>query len=306
MSGVDGREPLALLRTGFRSNDWIAVLMKSYHTGETTQRILPLRAAIQPRFLAWLRAKNASRCEIYVGTNAVAPNQRSRTRDAIRTVRHVFLDADGDGQAVLDRLSRRGDLPQPSYVLRTSPDHVHVMWRVRGFAVDQVERLQKHLARELGGDTAATSASQMTRLPGFFNGKRERRFLVTMACGVTTSVFDPCHFPAVRPAKPRMPVIPAHLRQAADVIARARAYLDAIPPAIEGERGDAHTFRVCCRLVRGFALDDEQAMSVLSEWNVRCVPPWSEKDLAEKIRHARRYGREPVGGLLATELRRHT
>ena len=41
------------------------------------------------------------------------------------------------------------------------------------------------------------------------------------------------------------------------------------------------------------------AMRALEDWNERCVPPWTERELAEKMRHARRYGREPIGGLLA-------
>ena len=56
------------------------------------------------------------------------------------------------------------------------------------------------------------------------------------------------------------------------------------------------TFRVCCRVVRGFALSDDEAFSVLREWNARCEPPWSERDLQEKVQNARRYGREPLGG----------
>jgi hypothetical protein len=50
-------------------------------------------------------------------------------------------------------------------------------------------------------------------------------------------------------------------------------------------------------VVRGFALADDDAMSVLREWNARCAPPWSERELLEKVRNARRYGREPFGGL---------
>jgi hypothetical protein len=55
---------------------------------------------------------------------------------------------------------------------------------------------------------------------------------------------------------------------------------------------------VCCRLVRGFALHDEQALLVLTEWNARCRPPWTDQDLRDKLRHARRHGREVIGGLL--------
>jgi hypothetical protein len=51
-------------------------------------------------------------------------------------------------------------------------------------------------------------------------------------------------------------------------------------------------------VVRGFALSDDEAFSVLREWNARCEPPWPEHDLQEKVRNARRYGREPVGGML--------
>lgn len=59
-----------------------------------------------------------------------------------------------------------------------------------------------------------------------------------------------------------------------------------------------HTFRVCCRLVRGFALDDSEALTVLADWNRECQPPWSERELQDKLQRARRYGREPFGGLV--------
>ena len=75
-------------------------------------------------------------------------------------------------------------------------------------------------------------------------------------------------------------------------------YLAALPPAIAGSHGDLHTFRVCCRLVRGFALDDADALMLLQEWNTRCLPPWTDRELEQKITSARRYGRESIGGLL--------
>ena len=90
-----------------------------------------------------------------------------------------------------------------------------------------------------------------------------------------------------------------HERQPPDVRERARRYLAAIPPAVAGNHGDAATFRVCCRLVRGFALDDEDALEVLTEWNRACTPPWSEEELRAKLEGARRYGRETIGGLLS-------
>jgi hypothetical protein len=68
------------------------------------------------------------------------------------------------------------------------------------------------------------------------------------------------------------------------VIARARKYLAKLPPAISGQGGHAATFRAACRLVIGFGLDREQALSLLLEWNeTHCQPPWSERELKHKV-----------------------
>jgi hypothetical protein len=85
------------------------------------------------------------------------------------------------------------------------------------------------------------------------------------------------------------------------VIERARRYVARIEPAVAGQHGDVHTFRVCCRIVRGFALNDNEALAVLSEWNLRCEPPWTERELRDKIARARRYGKEKIGGLCSAE-----
>ena len=243
---------------------------------------------------------NAGRYNVFVSVNAIALGRRARTREAIGAVRHVFLDADHDGLGLLSRVEARRDLPTPSCVLHSSPNHIHVFWRVTGFDIDLVERLQKQLARELQTDPAATPVTQNTRLPGFFNHKRALPHLVTVEYRNVDATYRPEHFPpvqeavtwseSVRPHEPSNIAVPA--------IERARRYLTSVPPAIAGQHGDVHTFRVCCRLVRGFALDDDQALHVLSDWNERCEPPWSTAELLDKLHRAARYGREPVGGLL--------
>jgi hypothetical protein len=45
-------------------------------------------------------------------------------------------------------------------------------------------------------------------------------------------------------------------------------------------------------------LADDEALDVLREWNSRCEPPWSDRELMEKLSRAHRYGREPIGSLL--------
>jgi hypothetical protein len=239
---------------------------------------------------------------IYVGVNAIAPGRRSRTKEAISAVRHVFLEADHDGQQVLATIAARDDLPPPSYVLHSSPNRVHVFWRATGFTIEHIERLQKHLAHELDTDVAATPASQLTRLPGLLNHKYLPPHGVSIEYGDTGRLWTPADFPeADGPGQWSPPRRQGNSRHGFNS-ERAQRYLETIPSAIAGEHGDLHTFRVCCRLVRGFALDDDEALTLLASWNVRCVPPWSERELQDKLLRARRYGREPIGGLLGAPL----
>jgi hypothetical protein len=159
--------------------------------------------------------------------------------------------------------------------------------------------LQKQLAHELQTDSAATPVTQTTRLPGFFNHKRAEPHLVTIDYLDVKTRYGPEDFPQPeeplcwKPSPRRVSV-----RLDGPAIDRAKRYLASVPPAIAGQHGDVHTFRVCCRLIRGFALTDDQALAVLAEWNVRCQPPWSPEELLDKLHRAARYGREPVGGLL--------
>lgn len=295
----DRDAPLRFLRTIFQPTDWVAMVLKSYERSRITQRVGPVSWMQTEQFQSWLRAMNAAKYNVFVSVNAIASGRRARTRDAIGAVKHVFLDADHDGSATLSRIRGRSDLQRPSYVLHSSPNHVHIFWRVAGFDHASVERLQKHLARELHTDPAATPVTQTTRLPGFFNHKRAQPHLVTVDYFDVNARYRPEDFPT--PADPPSWTPPRRLPASgvdAPAIDRAKRYLASVPSAVAGQHGDVHTFRVCCRLVRGFALNDDQALNVLSDWNERCQPPWSTDELRDKLRRAARYGREPVGGLL--------
>jgi hypothetical protein len=70
------------------------------------------------------------------------------------------------------------------------------------------------------------------------------------------------------------------------VVERALAYISVIAGAVSGERGHDQTFRVACALVHGFALPEHQALTLLIEYNKRCQPPWSERELQHKINSA--------------------
>jgi len=241
---------------------------------------------------------NAKHFNVYVGVNAVSEGQRKRTKDAISGVRHIFLEADDNGAQILTKISEHPGLPPLSYVLESSPGRLHFFWRADGFSAASAERLQKHLARELGTDMAATSCAQTTRIAGYQNHKRTPSHLITVRYQETERRHMPDAFPEPEAPVPRPGPRPATRTASMDPAERARRYLARMEPAIAGQHGDLHTFRVCCRIVRGFVLDDDAALLALSEWNARCEPPWSESALLAKIASARRYGHERLGGLL--------
>lgn len=86
---------------------------------------------------------------------------------------------------------------------------------------------------------------------------------------------------------PESPTRPAVDFQSDDaVVERARKYVAKAEPAVSGSSGHNATFSVACALVLGFSLTNEQALSVLAEWNQTCQPPWSQKDLEHKIKSA--------------------
>ena len=228
---------------------------------------------MHPRFQAWLRFKNSEKFNVYCGVNAIAPWKRTRA-NSVGAVRHVFLEADFDGPAVLARIGARSDLPEPSYAIRRRTAY---FWRVTGFGAEQVERLQKVLARELDTDPAATPVTQTSSIGGLPEPQ-------VFACPPRHDrlrsrgrrVRPPTDFPSVESVvrtaatSDRQPTralaASARTNGLIDPRERARRYLARVPPAVAGEHGDVHTFRVCCRLVRGFALDDQEALTVLTEW----------------------------------------
>jgi hypothetical protein len=301
MPRVDRNAPLEFLQTAYAPDDWVAVFLKSYESGRVAQRVVPVSLVSDSRFQAWLRWRNLMRWNIFISVNAIVPGQRSRTRPSIGAVRHVFLDADRNASQVLRAIDANRDLPPSSYVLHSSPNRVHVFWRATCFTTERVERLQRQLARELGTDPAATPCTQTTRLAGFFNYKPQYQTppLVRLEYRNREALYTPADFPTLAPPPPVH-----HERRltrrvvTGDRMERARRYLAAVPPAVSGQHGDVHTFRICCRLVRGFALSDADALAVMSEWNARCEPPWAYRELRDKLARARRYGREPIGGLV--------
>ena len=84
------------------------------------------------------------------------------------------------------------------------------------------------------------------------------------------------------------------------LVSMASAYVAGMPPAISGNHGQDATFAVAVALMHGFALPRAQAWPVMLEFNARCDPPWSKKDLEHKLDDAAKVSRhsKPRGYLL--------
>jgi len=124
-----------------------------------------------PEFQAWLRYKNASGSDIYIGMNPLKEGASSRTKDEIKAIRHLYLDLDRDGPAALAAIRNSALVPPPNFVIDTSPGKHQVVWKVAEVSQDEAEGLQKAMARDFGGDPAATDSTRVLRLPGFANKK---------------------------------------------------------------------------------------------------------------------------------------
>jgi hypothetical protein len=70
-------------------------------------------------------------------------------------------------------------------------------------------------------------------------------------------------------------------------VQRARKYLEKCEPAIEGQGGDARTFKIACKMIHTFGLAVDTALSLMLDvWNPTCQPPWTEAELRHKLVYA--------------------
>jgi hypothetical protein len=162
----------------FEGTDRIAMLVLNRHFGETIQRITSAQKASSPEFQAWLRYKNVNGSDIYMGQNPLRKDASTRTKEDIESIRHVYLDLDHGGPEALESVENSSAVPKPNYVLTSSPGKFQIVWKVEGMSLEEAEGLLHAMAREFGGDPAATDATRVLRLPGFANKKYETDFYV--------------------------------------------------------------------------------------------------------------------------------
>ncbi len=140
---------------------------------------------------------------------------------------------------------------------------------------------------ELSGgklDTQTKDASRFWFTPGT---AKPQHF---QALRLTGQPMDPdliLELPAAKPPQPKLALVPYRPNTAADAEKRASAYVAQMPAAISGSGGHQALWAATLAAVQGFGLGERAAFAILwSEYNPRCQPAWSEKDIWHKIRDA--------------------
>jgi putative DNA primase/helicase len=89
-----------------------------------------------------------------------------------------------------------------------------------------------------------------------------------------------CNIPHVLPQQ----VQPIKKKLLPTLLERIHLYLAKCPPAVSGQLGHSQMFKTARYIIGGFDITSEEAFSILMrEYNHRCVPPWSEKEMRHKV-----------------------
>ncbi len=204
--------------------------------------------------------------------------------------------------------------PLPPSVVAHSGGGLHVYWLLaeplnlqNDLGVAQTYAWLGALQHRLGGEPESVDPARVLRIPATPNLKPQygaRAPIVTLLtydwsrryglADVRRVLGDP---ETVEPAAQGGDPID-HGASVPERVSRARAYLASQAPAIEGGGGDARTFEVCCAVALGHDLAEDDSLLALRDWNARSTPPWSDRELRQKVRNAIRYGEEQRGARL--------
>lgn len=173
------RDASAYIRANFQPEDRLAVVLiqqEGEEKGRVVQKFWSAAMAAAPKTQAWLRYRNAHGWDVYASANPLKPGARGRHKEDVLEARWLYLDADRNGDATLERIdddAKAGRIPQPTAVVCTSPGRYQVLWRIRGTETARAEDMLRRLAHHYGTDRAATDCARVLRLPGFRSRKRD-------------------------------------------------------------------------------------------------------------------------------------
>ena len=237
---------------------------------------------------------------IFVMINA--GDGRGRSSENVTGIRALFIDDDHD-KITTDLLH----LP-PSIVVKSVHGR-HFYWLVDDCGLDEFSAAQKRLAAHYNTDPIIHDLPRVMRVPGFCHNKIKGGrglgpILVTLETNEPSRRYALAELTAqlaeIKEERANLGAANFDLSDTSEAKRRYRAYLAAMPPAVEGQNGDHHTFVAACYGVNDFALSPLDALECLLEWNQRCVPPWGVKELQAKVRGAGKYAKGAHGSKLGS------
>ena len=234
-------------------------------------------------------------------------NEGGNTDNEIKAIRALFVDFDAAAEPSSWHV-------EPDFIVRRDLDHLHAYWLIAsGFPIDRFRSSQSRLAELYGSDPTVSNPSRVLRLAGTLHLKdpasarlitlEDRAERVTH--GGIGHTFE--ELTADLPASNVVPLSASRkIKQAAlidtldpdEARSRVKAFLTTAEPAVEGQKGDDQTFKVAAEALN-LGVSEEVAFELMQPWNERCVPPWEDDELKEKIANARRYMQNEAGSKTA-------
>ena len=188
---------VSYLRDNFNVEDRIAVVLLNKRSGAVLQRVTSIERVVAPEYQAWLRHMNAQKYEVYISMNTLKEGTHRRTKADVDQIRHVYLDFDEGGTAAVQKLLQRTDVPEPNYLINSSPDKWQVIWKIAGCGKGEAEEIERGLVADTGADPAVVDIARVLRLPGFYNHKYSRPHMVVVESR-SSQISGPEHFPRLR------------------------------------------------------------------------------------------------------------
>ena len=265
-------------------------LVKGFHGGfrDNWQKLAPL---------------NEVGAGIFVAVNAT--DGQGRKKGNIIALRAWWADIDLKYAAEpLDLVSLLSALPlAPSMIVKT-PGGWHLYWLAnepmpcdsdarRGEHEGELKAIQASLA-QFGADPKVCDVSRVLRLPGFFHRKQgpclvelEKHDGPRYSRDEIRAAFPPVASDAAKEHGVGQAATATRSLDRTDVVARVAAYLDKLPPAIQGDDGSGDAFKAALKVITRFALTEDEAVTLLWEhYNQRCSPPWTMAELKHKVADA--------------------
>jgi hypothetical protein len=175
-SGGEAHPAIAHFRTLFESADRICLTFINRATSKANNDFLSVETACTPEYIEQLQARNNAGCDIYVAMNPVFSDANHRRKELVGVPRNVFLDVDVAGEEVLALVNAsitRGETPEPSVILCSSPGKYQFVWHIDPdvFTADRIEAVNEALVQHFSGDPACTDILRVLRVPGYCNHK---------------------------------------------------------------------------------------------------------------------------------------